>query len=128
MLRFSLTGVRRPQFFSVGRPHCVVRWHSLDEQRQLEVSQRLTSMLESFAEARALIAESHDSAGTVYFSEDLSDAAEQTKETLRLWNELHDYLTTNHEMDTLEQVKKEHSLKLKQLEAELQAAKDMADH
>eukprot|EP00796_Vickermania_ingenoplastis_P005058 gene5058-3645_t len=77
------------------------------------ISQKVSDFVESFGEARTLIAESHDNAGTTYFSDDLNDAVEQTNETLKLWEELQELLQ---------------QLKLKQLELELEAAKDLLEH
>lgn len=93
-----------------------------------EVRERMTEFQEAFAEARLLIAECEESAGTVYFSEDLEDATEQTKATMAHWDNLRALFQERKETAALEQLRKEYEVKLKQLELELERARDAADH
>ncbi|CCW60020.1 unnamed protein product [Phytomonas sp. EM1] len=87
-----------------------------------EYVSKLTELNESFEEARELIKDSFDSAGTVYFAEDLNDAKEQTNKTLEKWKELVQWLEDRGEVLTLEQFRRETTLKMNQLEEELDAA------
>ncbi|ORC93034.1 uncharacterized protein TM35_000023600 [Trypanosoma theileri] len=85
-----------------------------------DLSARLLVLMDSFAEARELIEEAKESIGSVYASEDMQDAKEQTDKTLALWEELQKKLEEMGDMSTLERLRKEHSLKMAQLRAELE--------
>lgn len=92
------------------------------------VAKQINDFQEAFTEARTLISESHDNAGTIYFAEDVTDATEQTNLALQLWKELQQTLTDKDEVGALEVLKKEHEVKVKQLVLELDAARELLDH
>lgn len=106
----------------------VVRFSHFKALETPEFSSKLNDFMDSFTEARTLITESQDNAGTVYFSDDINDADEQTKITLTMWAELQAMLKEKNELEALEYIQKEHEVKVKQLVLELEAAKDMMEH
>ncbi|ESL09500.1 hypothetical protein TRSC58_02777 [Trypanosoma rangeli SC58] len=89
-----------------------------------EVSAKLLELMDAFAEARELIMEAKESAGTVYVAEDLQDAKVQTKKTLSLWKEIQSDLELSGDTAALDRLKREHSTKMSQLRAELADAED----
>ncbi|RNF05143.1 hypothetical protein TraAM80_04703 [Trypanosoma rangeli] len=93
-----------------------------------EVSAKLLALMEAFAEARELIMEAKESAGTVYVAEDLHDAKVQTEKTLSLWNEIQSDLELSGDTTALDRLKREHSNKMSQLRAELADAEDTIDN
>ncbi|CCW67006.1 unnamed protein product [Phytomonas sp. Hart1] len=87
-----------------------------------EYISHLNELNECFEEARELIKDSFDSAGTVYFTEDLNDAKEQTTKTLQKLKELEQWIEKHGGITALEKFRRETSLKMSQLEEELDVA------
>lgn len=73
-------------------------------------------------EARELIADALETAGTTHHAEDLEDAISQTKKTITLWGEIQRVLDENGKLEALESLRRQHGLKMNQLEEELQMA------
>lgn len=90
----------------------------------VDVSTRINDMMDSFGEARALINDAVESAGTTYFGDDFEDAERETKRTLQLWSELQSFLKDKGDEATLSSLVKENQLKMKQLAQELEVARD----
>lgn len=84
------------------------------------MQRRIESFVHDFAEAREQIAEANESLGTTYLSDDLHDADTLVKKCLAEFAAIKRDLPPNES----EKFEKEHDLKMKQLEAELQAVHD----
>lgn len=78
--------------------------------------------MDQFGEARELITDATESVGTTYFSEDIHDAQEQTTVVLNAWEALKEELRRSGDGKALEALEKEHEMKMKQLQQELEAA------
>ncbi|CAD2214251.1 hypothetical protein ADEAN_000169600 [Angomonas deanei] len=87
------------------------------------LSVRINDMMESFGEARELIKDSLESAGSTYFSEDIEDAIAETNKTLEQWEGIKKMLKDQGEEEKLRQLINENEMKMKQLKEELEMAK-----
>ncbi|PWV11398.1 hypothetical protein C3747_60g678c [Trypanosoma cruzi] len=93
-----------------------------------EASAKLLELMDAFSEARELIEEAKESAGTVYAAEDMQEAKEQTEKTLALWRELQAHLESSGNLDGLNRLRREHDFKMSQLCAELEDAANTVSH
>ncbi|KAH9582036.1 hypothetical protein LSM04_003227 [Trypanosoma melophagium] len=119
-IRYTCTGVVGANPCEAHVLYTSYRWCS--SLKSSDVSAHLNVLMDAFAEARELIVEAKESIGSVYAAEDIQDAKEQTDKTLALWEELQTHLKESGDLATLERLRKEHSLKMAQLRAELEDA------
>ncbi|KAK7199860.1 hypothetical protein NESM_000033900 [Novymonas esmeraldas] len=87
-------------------------------------NEQLDELMDSFAEARALITDAMESVGTTYFADDMEDAETQTKDVLTRWEALQADLEGSGETEQLQRVRSMYELKIKQLKAELETVQE----
>lgn len=85
------------------------------------VNDAMRDLMEKFGESRLAIEDAVESKGTSYYASDLEDAVDQVNEVLANWKDLQTSLETEGRTDELATLRKENEMKLKQLEAEIEA-------
>ncbi|KAG5490021.1 hypothetical protein JKF63_00140 [Porcisia hertigi] len=93
-------------------------------EKELSAKEQLDELMESFEEARELIAEASESVGTTYFAEDIEDAMNQTRDVLRRWESLQGMMEREGSVEQLQKVRNMYALRIKQLEAELETVRE----
>ena len=83
--------------------------------------------MSDFGEARELIAEAKESVGTTYYSDDASDAKQQTEKVIGDFNALKNSLKEDGQDEALRKVEREYDVKFAQLAAELADALEHDD-
>lgn len=80
----------------------------------------MKELMDMFGEARELIGDARESLGTVYFSDDLEDAIKAKDDVLSTWKSVQAQLGESGSTDVLGKLQREHDVKFRQLEAEVE--------
>eukprot|EP00758_Cryptobia_borreli_P015264 Tbor_TRINITY_DN6006_c0_g2::TRINITY_DN6006_c0_g2_i1::g.11277::m.11277 len=81
----------------------------------VNTQERLSAIMEKFAEARELLGDARESHGTSYFSEDISDAKEAVDAVELSWNKLKEDLISSGKEDEMLSLERENGVKIRQL-------------
>lgn len=80
----------------------------------LDVKKRTEELTDSFMEARELMQDARESMNTVYFSEDMQEAAEAVTQTIQMYEKLLNELDENQKKDVVRTI----GLKMAELKAQ----------
>eukprot|EP00105_Crassostrea_gigas_P006724 XP_011420767.1 PREDICTED: uncharacterized protein LOC105323366 [Crassostrea gigas] len=86
----------------------------------LDVKKRTEELTDSFMEARELMQDARESMNTVYFSEDMQEAAEAVSQTIQMYEKLLNELDENQKKDVVRTI----GLKMAELKAQQAAMEE----